>query len=140
MCECATRNLESAVDYSTLQRSVALIENGTTDVPWWDKLQADCKRSGAGSPPYIAPAALDYLQVAAPAASYPPTFADQFASSCESTGSAHGFKNIRVICACALSKAEATIPYTTAAAELAAGTLGKDERLLAAMIECLPGP
>lgn len=142
MCSCAVGKIESAVTYATLQQSIVTIRNGTTDVPWWDHVQQECKRKGPGSPPYIAPNALTYLTPPSSAASsaYPPAFADSLVSSCETTAKANGQKNVNVLCACVLSKAEATIPYKTAQAELNAGTLGKDEKFLSAIIGCSYGP
>jgi hypothetical protein len=130
MCSCAVAKIESAVTYTTLQQSVVTIRNGTTDVPWWDQVQQACKRKGPGSPPYIAPDALAYLappsSASAASSTYPPAFADSLVSSCKTTAKANGEKNVKVLCACVLSKAEATISYDTAQSELNAGTLGKD--------------
>ena len=72
MCSCATQGLENAVTYTTLQQTVSTIMNGTTDVPWWNRLQTACKRKGSGSPPYVAPNSLVYLAPSAPSAAAAP--------------------------------------------------------------------
>ena len=66
MCQCAIRQFEARVTYTSLTQSVGTILQGTVDVPWFDAVQEACKRHGGGVPAYVAPNALRFLQPAPP--------------------------------------------------------------------------